>query len=63
MNMINKPSSKLEQRQKWISDAAYYKSIARESMPGLDRLDWLEAEKEYRDEMAKRIKFGLRRIN
>lgn len=61
--MINKLSSKLEQRQKWISDAAYYKSIAREPMPGLDRLDWLEAEQEYRVEMAKRVKSGLRRIS
>jgi len=61
--MISKLSSKLKQRQKWISDAAYYKSIAREPKPGLDRFDWLEAEQEYRAEMGKRIKSGLRRID
>lgn len=31
-------------------------------MPGSDFFDWLEAEQEYRIEMTKNVKCGLRRI-
>lgn len=51
------------QQEKWISDAAYYKSLERMPMPGLETRDWLEAEQEYRQLMNKRIKSGLVRIN
>jgi len=49
-------------QEKWISDAAYYKSLARSPKPGLETQDWLAAEQEYRQLMNKRIKSGLVRI-
>jgi diphthamide biosynthesis methyltransferase len=50
-------------KEKWISDAAYYKSLARRTTPGLETQDWLEAEQEYEQLMKKRIKSGLININ
>ena len=51
------------QRKKWISDAAYFKSLGRIPKPGLDIQDWLEAEQEFRELMNKRVKTGLVSIN
>ncbi len=34
-------------RQLWISEAAYYKALAREFKPGKELTDWLEAEINY----------------
>ena len=34
-------------RQQWISDAAYYKAVARGFAPGYEVSDWLEAERHY----------------
>ena len=56
-------SQNQSQKEKWISDAAYYKSLARFAMPGLEIRDWLEAEQEYGQIMKTRIKSGLVRID
>jgi hypothetical protein len=50
-------------KEKWISDAAYYKSLKRVSKPGLENTDWLEAEQEYKQLIRKRVKPGLVLIN
>lgn len=50
------------QIQKWISDAAYYNSLKRESKLGQEDKDWLEAEQQYCELMKKPIKTGLVRI-
>jgi hypothetical protein len=34
-------------RQLWISEAAYYKALARKLKPGKELTDWLEAEIDY----------------
>ncbi len=50
-------------KEKWISDAAYYKSLKRVPKPGLENADWLEAEQEYRQLIQKRVKSGLVILN
>ena len=50
-------------KEKWISDAAYYKSLGRDTKPGKESQDWLEAEKEYKQLMHKHVKSGLVRIH
>ena len=50
------------QKQKWISDAAYFNSLKRPFKPEQDILDWLEAERQYLEQMQKRVKSGLVRI-
>jgi hypothetical protein len=50
-------------KEKWISDAAYYKSLKRLPKSGLENRDWLEAEQEYRQLIQKRVKSGLVIIN
>ena len=47
------------QKHKWISDAAYYKSLKRILDPGSESRDWFEAEQEYRELNKKSIKSGL----
>lgn len=49
-------------KEKWISDAAYYKYLNRGFTPGSADKDWLEAEQEYHELIKKRIKAGLVRI-
>lgn len=34
-------------RHHWISEAAYYKALARKLEPGKELTDWLEAERDY----------------
>ena len=51
------------QKQKWISDAAYFNSIKRQLKPCQDVQDWLVAEQQYLDLMQKRVKSGLVRIS
>lgn len=34
-------------RQQWISEAAYFKALARNFSPGSELTDWLEAEQDY----------------
>ena len=36
-------------RHQWISEAAYYKALARKFEPGKELADWLEAERDYYD--------------
>lgn len=53
-------------KQKWISDAAYFKSLERQvtmEMKGSERNDWLEAEQEYQLLDNQRAKLGLVRLN
>jgi len=50
-------------KEKWIADAAYYKSLGRNIQQGQDYQDWMEAEKEYKQLMEKRVKSGLVMIN
>ncbi|WP_428354165.1 DUF2934 domain-containing protein [Methyloprofundus sp.] len=52
-----------DQTQKWISDAAYFNSLNRDTKPGQDVKDWLAAEKLYFQLMKKRVKTGLVKIN
>lgn len=47
------------QKHKWVSDAAYYKSLKRILDPGSESQDWFEAEQEYRELNKKCIKSGL----
>lgn len=51
-----------EQKEKWISDAAYFKSLQRDLTQGLENQDWLDAEQEYKRLMKKQPKIGLVRI-
>ena len=53
----------LNQIQKWISDAAYFNSLKRGSIPGQEIKDWLEAEHQYHKLIKIRIKSGLVRID
>ncbi len=50
-------------KQKWISDAAYFKSLKRSTVSvGSDYRDWLEAEHDFDIEIQKRVKSGLRKL-
>ena len=51
------------EKKKWISDAAYYKSLSRGFKQGFETKDWIEAEQKFNELMNKRIKPGLVRIN
>lgn len=51
------------QKQKWISDAAYFNSLKRQFKADQDIQDWLEAERQYLELMQKRVKSGLVRIS
>ena len=51
------------QKQKWISDAAYFNSLKRAFKPGENLQDWLAAERQYLELMQKRLKSGLVRIS
>ena len=51
------------QKQKWISDAAYFNSLKREFEPDQNLQNWLDAELQYQELMQKRIKSGLVRIS
>lgn len=46
-------------KEKWISDAAYYKSLERDAKVGLESQDWLDAEQEFERLMGSRVKSGL----
>ena len=50
------------EKKKWISDAAYYKSLSRGFNQGFENKDWFEAEQQFNELMKKRIKQGLVRI-
>ena len=50
------------EKTKWISDAAYYKSLNRGFNQGFENKDWFEAEQQFNHLMNKRIKPGLVRI-
>jgi len=49
-------------KQKWISEAAYYKSLERNTKTGSASSDWVEAEQEYLLLIKKYVKSGLVRI-
>lgn len=49
-------------KQKWISDAAYYNSLAPDNKQNVAEKNWLNAEKKFNDLMKKRVKTGLTRI-
>jgi len=49
-------------KQKWISEAAYYKSLERVTKTGTASRDWIEAEQDYQLLINKRIKSGLVRL-
>ena len=51
------------EKKKWISDAAYYKSLNRGFFQGFENKDWFEAEQQFNELMKKRIKPGLVRIS
>ena len=52
-------SNKKSLQEKWISEAAYFKSLERTPRLGLENRDWLEAEQEYKQLIQKRVKSGL----
>ena len=60
--MDKKLSKEKTHKDKWISDAAYYKSLDRDFNPGLENKDWVEAEQQFNELMKKRIKSGLIRM-
>jgi len=49
-------------KQKWVSEAAYYKSLERNIKTGTASGDWIEAEQEYQLLIKKYVKPGLVRI-
>jgi len=49
-------------KEKWISDAAYYKSLERDVKVAQESKDWLDAEQEFERLMGSRIKSGLVRL-
>jgi hypothetical protein len=49
-------------KEKWISEAAYYKSLRRGFNQGFENTDWFEAEQKFNELMKTRIKPGLVRI-
>jgi pentatricopeptide repeat protein len=51
------------EKKKWISESAYYKSLSRGFIQGLENKDWFEAEQLFNELMNKRIKPGLVRIS
>ena len=51
------------EKKKWISDAAYYKSLNRGFNQGFENQDWVEAEQQFYELMKNRIKPGLVRIS
>ena len=51
------------EKTKWISDAAYYKSLNRGFNQGFENQDWVEAEQQFYELMKNRIKPGLVRIS
>lgn len=46
-------------KDKWISDAAYYKSLERTENQNMDKHDWFEAEQELQKVISNRVKSGL----
>ncbi len=46
-------------KEKWISDAAYYKSLERDAKTGLESQNWREVEQEFERLMKARVKSGL----
>jgi len=50
-------------KEKWISDAAYYKSLERDVKVERESQDWLDAEQEFERLMGSRVKSGLVRCN
>ena len=50
------------EKKKWVSEAAYYKSLNRGFNQGFEDKDWIEAEQLFNELMNKRIKAGLVRI-
>jgi len=46
-------------KERWISDAAYYKSLERDVNVDLESRDWLGAEQEFDRLMSVRAKSGL----
>ena len=50
------------EKNKWISDAAYYNALNRGFNQGFENEDWLEAEQQFDELMNKRVKPGLVRI-
>ena len=51
-----------KQIQQWISDAAYFNSLKRNTEPGKEITDWLEAELQLHKLIKKPVKSGLVRI-
>jgi len=49
-------------KQKWISEAAYYKSLERKTKTATASSDWIEAEQDYQLLINKRVKSGLVRL-
>lgn len=61
---MSKPESQitapaLTEDRHWITEAAYYKALARGFAPNHDYEDWLEAEQDYQKRLAKHAKNGL----
>ena len=52
-------SGSVPETQQWISEAAYYKAMARGFAPGFEESDWFEARSEYEALMAGKVKNGL----
>jgi hypothetical protein len=56
----NLSQSMTQEKYQWIAESAYYKALARNFTPIRDQDDWMEAKKEYEDNMlAKQQRNGL----
>jgi len=48
-----------QENHQWIAESAYYKALARDFTPILDQENWLEAKKEYEDQIRFKQRNGL----
>ena len=48
-----------QENYQWIAESDYYKALARGFTPILDQEDWMEAKREYEDQMQFKQRNGL----
>ncbi len=55
MNLEPKLCDLTNEDYQWIAESSYYKALARGFTPGRDQEDWLEALKDYEEEMLSKL--------
>lgn len=48
-----------QENHQWIAESAYYKALARDFTPICDQEDWMDAKREYEDNMLSKQRNGL----